>query len=213
MAARKSSAGAVGTWVGVIVAAIGVYLTYKFLTAPRATSGLSNGFVGGGFGGGTAEPYAGTQAASSSAANSLLQKLANLLQGKKGGGGGFSAGNGGGKASAVGPQSADALKNEISAISDFSTAANNTPLSILGGESLNSYDPALFDQSLIAGESIAYQPTQLFDLSGMNFDPTDLGGSSILVDPGANLSDISIPYDPTQLFDLSGMSLDPSQDF
>lgn len=210
MAAKKSSSGAVGTWVGVGVAILGIILTWKWLTAPKAQSSLPGGFVGGAYGGGAA--YGQNANTSSSALSNLLKGLGQLLNGQKSGGKGVSFGSGGGSGSS-GSQLPQSLQDQIAAIGGFSTIANNTPLSELGGESLNSYDPTAFDQSLVAGDEIAYQPTSLFDLSGVAFDP--LGGSTSpqidLTDTG--LSDQTIPYEPMQNLDLSGMAFDPGGDF
>jgi hypothetical protein len=206
MAKSKSSSGSVTTWVQIVVSAIGVYLTYKWLTTPRAASSLPGGFVGGNYGGG-----ATSADGQSGATNSLLQKLANLLNGKKGGGGGVSLGNGG-AGGAKGTALPQSLANQIAAIGGFSTIANNTPLAELGGESLDTYNPALFDQSLIAGDQIAYEPTSLFDLGGMAFDPLDLGGGAGIPLDYTGVGDLSIPDEPLQNFDLSGMDFGPGGD-
>lgn len=212
--AKKSSSAAIGNWVVVAVAIVGLYLTYKWLTAPRATSGLTNGFVGGGYGGGANSVGASSDQSSQSAVSNLLKGLAKLIQGGQKGGSGVSFGSGGG---AAGQQNlSQSLKDQIAAISGFSTAANNTPLSILGGASLNNYDPSVFEQGLIGGDQIAYQPTSLFDLNNIAFDLASdpLGGStSPQIDVQATgLNDQFIPYEPMQNFDLSGMAFDPGGD-
>lgn len=222
MAARKSSAGAVGTWVGVAVAIIGLYLTYKWLSRPRATSSLPGGFVGGSYGGGSVSPYGASNGSGSTALNNFLKGLQSLLNGKKSGGSGVSFGTGGGSGSGARDSISSSLRDQIAAISGFSTIANNTPLPELGGYSLENYDPGAFDQSLIAGLSIPDGGTfpvpgyssspALFDLSGMAFDPSGLGGDQIPLDYGSGLDGLSIPYIDPNSFLVTSDIYDPSGD-